>query len=997
MSPFRTIFFVLFLFVASWQPLIGQQPQQPNTENYYQGITLFEKGLYERSAEELEDFVAEFPAHPLAASASFYKIRSLSKVNPTQKREYYERFIQSRPNSVFAQKLLFELAEIAKKTGNYQRALSYYRQALRYNISNRQAARVYYWMAETAVQIGEAAKAREYFATLAGEYPQSEWAPKALYARGRLFLDDGSFEAASATFEELQERYPNKDITRRIGTALGESYYQQGRYNEALQALQAGLPYLEGGQKKKAILLIGESYNALGELDEASSTYLRYINLTEGTEQERAAHYGLGWVYHKQEIYHWAADEFALAAEGQDKIARKALYYKAVNEKLGGNYQQAIETFRTFGDRFKEGLWIEEAYYEWAITAYELGEYGESIQALLYLVRSDEELRWEGKIYTLLGQSYFANKEYTRALQAYDHAEQMADIPPEVKRQARYQKAWLLFLNQAYEEAQAIFENLYQQGEDTDITSKALFWSADSYFNQQQFGPAATEFRQFIQNNPNHKLTGAAYYSLGWSYFKMGEYRQAIDPFQRFLNDYEAPEIALFPYDIDTRLRLGDSYFAISNYEQAIQTYQQAAGDDPGGDYALFQIANSYYRAEQTYQAVSTFRRLLSTYPNSGLSEQAQYNIAYIYLNSGNYEQSIEEFQTVIENYDGTTWAALSQYNIGDAYYNAGEYENAAEAYQKVLQNYPNSDYVVEAANAIEYAQQAAGRVGSPDADTVSVLDTFIQNNPNAANARRLRFRQAEELMQTGDYINAIEAFEEFINTSDNQDLLPEAYSNLAIAYEQTNRSSNAIETYQTIIQEFTDSEEASEALIALGQMEYTNGNYQSAIDYYNRVIANGGSKLSAAHVGWGDALLALNEIEAAKEQYNSALNVKGSNAAAEIGIARAALQQENYSAATQRLTTVASSNTGQEGAQAQYLLGAAQQEQGNFNEAIEEFSKVRVLYEFYGNWVAKSIMGSAEAYIQLGNQGRARNMLQELIDQYPASTEAQRAGEMLD
>ena len=85
----------------------------------------------------------------------------------------------------------------------------------------------------------------------------------------------------------------------------------------------------------------------------------------------------------------------------------------------------------------------------------------------------------------------------------------------------------------------------------------------------------------------------------------------------------------------------------------------------------MFQVANSYYRANRTFEAVSTFRRLLRIYPFSKLREQAQYNVAYIYMTTGNNEQAIEEFETVINRYPGTEWAARAQYNIGDAHYNA--------------------------------------------------------------------------------------------------------------------------------------------------------------------------------------------------------------------------------------------------------------------------------------------------------------------------------------
>ncbi len=990
---------LLFLFaIVIVRPLKGQHPQEPPTENYQQGITLFEKGLYERSAEEFEDFISLHPSHALSVSAAYYRVRALSRVNSEHKAAYYQRFIQSHPNSVYAQKLLFDLAYEAKKEGNYKKALDYYKQVVVHKVTDDQKIRTYYRMAETAIKMGNLAMARRYFQIIYDTFPESEWAPKALYAKGRLFLKTQQFSAASETFELLIEAYPDKKITRRVSTALGEAYYKQGRYREALEALQDGLNYLAGDQKAKAVLLIAESYNALGKLDKASTAYLRYINLTKGTPAERTAHYGLGWVYFKQQIYHWAAREFAKAAEGNDLIARKALYYKAVNEKLGGRYQESLRTFRTFTDKYKKGPWFEKGYYEYAVTAYEMGRYGEAIQALLFLVRSDEELEWKGKVYTLLGQAYFANDEFTRALQAYKAAEQMTDIAPEVKRKARFQKAWLLFRGEAYEEAQDIFADLYQEAPETDIGKKALFWSADAYFNQDQFGPAASRFREFIKQFPAHELQGAARYSLGWSYFKMGEYAQAIDPFQSFLSNYEPPEIALFPYDVDTRLRLGDSYYALSNYEQAIDTYQKLVGSETGGDYALFQIANSYYRSEQNYRAVTTFRKLLEMYPNSPLREQAQYNIAYIYLNSGNYEQAIAELKKVIGNYPGTSWAALAQYNIGDAYYNAAQYEKAIAAYRKVLQNYPNSEYVIEAANAIEYAKAAANSGATAvNTDTTTAMETFIKKNPDAANTHKLLYEQALQLMQTGDFITAAKKLEKVIRSSDNEQMLTDAYLKLGKAYYNTNRVAQAIETYRTIVRQYSESEEAAAALVELGEINYAQRNYQAAIDYYNRVITNSSSQQLEAQVGWGDALLALNNWQSAQEHYQNALNLDADYAPARIGLARAALQQNNFSRAVELLSPVASTNTGAAGAEAQYLLGKAQLMSGDFKPALDSFSKVQVLYKFYDNWVAKSILGSAKAHIQLGNRAQAQKLLQELINQYPGTPPALRAQQMLE
>src|SRR5699024_6789629 len=748
------------IIIGSTVQLYAQEVQNPDSEHYRKGIELFDAGLYTEAAGELETFINNHKNHELALSASFYLTRARAREDSVNRQGYYKQFINEHPHSSLAPKLLFDLAKRMEEREQYREAIDYYTRAIDLGLQKPQAAKAYYWMAEAELNDGNSEQARAYFLKVAEDYSSTKWAPKALYARGRLFLSEENYDASSKTFELLKKRYPNADITRRTAMALGESYYQQGRYKEAIGAFQDAMPYLDEEMKTKAVLLIAESYNFLENFDEASAGYLRYIKRTKGTPEERAAHYGLGWLYNKQEIYHWAADEFEKASEGTDELARKAIYYKAVNEKLGSKYRVAMETFRGFGERFSEGPWVEKTYYEWAMTAYEMGNPSEAIEVLLPLVREEDSLDWGGKVYTLLGEAYFANEEFTRSIQAFEAAEEVTDVDPAVKREARFQKAWVQYSNQAYEAAQKIFQSLYDNVPGKKIGREALFWSADSYYNMEKYGPAAKQFAQFIQQYPSHELVGPANYSLGWSYFKMGQFKKAIDPLKTFLQKYEAPETALYPYDTDTRLRIGDAYYALGSYDQAMDMYQKVLGADPGGDYALFQIANSYYRSDRTYDAVTTFRRFLRTYPDSRLSQQAQYNIAYIYLNTGNYSQAVEEFKTVISKYPGTSWAARAQYNIGDTYYNAGDYEKAIAAYKVVMEKYPDSEYIIEAANGIQYAQLTAGEKDQ----SAEMLEEFMENNPDASMADRLRFRKADNMMQSGNYEAAIEEFQQYLD-----------------------------------------------------------------------------------------------------------------------------------------------------------------------------------------------------------------------------------------
>lgn len=986
--------FLLFsLSILVLSPSQAQDFQSPDTRLYEQGLTLYYDGFFEEATASFHRFEEAHPDHELTISTDFYLARSKTGADSSNIEAYYQEFILEYPGSDLSVVLLKDLGHRFTENRNYDQAIKYYNQAIDSWMGKEKAAETTYWVAEAAAENSDYPESRRYFLKLADDYPQSEWAPKALYARGRLYMSEAEYDSSSIAFELLKARYPNDPITRRLGTALGESYYLQARYDEAIEALDAQMIFLDEESKIKALFLMAEAHNYLGDYQEATKDYLQYIRLTEGTPKEAPAHYGLGWVYNRQGVYHWAAQSFEKAITGDDELSRKAMYYEAINHKLGGNYQRSMDTFVEFGDRYQSGLWVEEAYYEWAVSAFEGGNYDMAIETLVSLVRNQDQLKDPGKVYTMLGEAYFANAEYTRATQAFEEAEKVANIDPTLRRQARFQKAWILYRNQAYEQAQPVFEAVYAEDPTSDLGAEALFWSADCYYKLDQFSDAAKRFKTFVENFPENEMIGAARYSLGWSYFKTGDYALAVGPLEDFLNNYNPPPIALFPYDVDTKLRLGDAYYALGEYRKAIEFYNKAIGAEPGGDYAMFQVANSYYRSNRTFEAVSNFRRMLRIYPFSKLREQAQYNVAYIYLNTSNYGQAVEEFQTVINKYPGTEWAARAQYNIGDAFYNAGEYGRAIEAYQKVLNNYPKSRYIIEAINGIQYAQLSSG---GTDSSSV-ILEDFLSDNPQSSTADQLRYRTAVNVFQTGDYEGAIREFRQYLRVTNSDALAPEAYSNLGESYRQIGDMEKAIESYQTILDEYPEDDQVPSALTSLGLLYYEKGEFETSHTYFDRLHRTANRFAQEAYIGMGNASLALNQLEKARSEYQSALDINAANEAASVGLGKVAIAEQKYEEAVIILKPIAEKNTTEIGAEAQFYLGKLNQEQENFQKAVEEYARVKVLFEAFDNWVSLAMYHSAESNILLGNRGDALAILNEIVEYYPGTEAEGLARQLLD
>jgi tetratricopeptide (TPR) repeat protein len=321
-------------------------------------------------------------------------------------------------------------------------------------------------------------------------------------------------------------------------------------------------------------------------------------------------------------------------------------------------------------------------------------------------------------------------------------------------------------------------------------------------------------------------------------------------------------------------------------------------------------------------------------------------------------------------------------------FFNAGDNERAIEEYKKVLERYPRSELIIEAVNGIQFAQESLGREDTSN----EILEEFLQRNPQAGTADRLRFRQAERLLQTGDFENAVEAFRQFIRTSNNRRLIAEAWFNLGDAFKRLGNNENAKDAYQTVITEHSGSDFHNPALFELAGMNMRAGNYQEAIELFETLARRSRSYRIEANTGIGNANLALSRYARAKEFFERATELDPDNDNALLGLAKVAMNMNQRGEALEMFTLIADRNNADAGAEAQYLAGRIHQQNRNHEAAIRAFSNVRLFYGGYDEWVSKSMLGSAESNIAVGNRVEADRIIERIIEQYPGTDIARRA-----
>jgi tol-pal system protein YbgF len=86
------------------------------------------------------------------------------------------------------------------------------------------------------------------------------------------------------------------------------------------------------------------------------------------------------------------------------------------------------------------------------------------------------------------------------------------------------------------------------------------------------------------------------------------------------------------------------------------------------------------------------FQEFLRLFPESNLSDNAQYWLAESYYAENNYQQAISEFKKVIEDYPQGDKKSAALLKIGFSFQNLGDDLNARKNLNQVITGYPNSE-----------------------------------------------------------------------------------------------------------------------------------------------------------------------------------------------------------------------------------------------------------------------------------------------------------------
>ncbi|MBO4434558.1 MAG: tetratricopeptide repeat protein [Bacteroidales bacterium] len=614
--------------------------------------------------------------------------------------------------------------------------------------------------------------------------------------------------AASADY---LEKWPESILASQVRFQRAVKFFGDENYEGAANEFRlVGRNQVEPSQVAEYTFKKGYSAFATGDIFAAEKILMVSSELPV-SDYTAPTWYSLGFLEYSRKNFITASQWFEKAAQ-DPRFTRDANYYILECRFMEKDYDYVVSFGEDLFDKIPEdrqphmARLMSESYFILSKDSPMAGEYtqkaNEYSQKIIPSSRSD---------YFYLGTfKYSALQDWQGAV---DNFNCMVEFSDSLGQLANYQMGYSYIQLRNKVAALDSFRDASKLSFDKDVQEDAMFNYAKLAFD---INHDSSVFREYL----------AAYSGLNkgdsiYSYMAMAALSE---------HDYEA---AVEAYDKIERLDPGQQ----SNYMKAyflracqliesgswrlaapLLKYSAYYSDrhDPFNQLARYWQAESCYRDGKYKEARGILNDLYNLSALDGQPEGnlISYHLAYTYFMDGDYQNALRWFDNYIES-DDEQFAADAMVRVGDCYFFQRDYSIAITAYELKIGSYPDAQDL--------YPYYRAGL------------------------AAGLLEEQDEKIRLLSPVKSA----------SSSLPYWPESMYELGKAYASVGDTENAVRTFRLLRTGAIDPDYTSRALLELGTISRSKGEFEEALSYYKTVVEQGGHYVE-------DALLAIESIYSA-------------------------------------------------------------------------------------------------------------------------------------
>jgi TolA-binding protein len=556
--------------------------------------------------------------------------------------------------------------------------------------------------------------------------------------------------------------------------------------------------------------------------------------------------------------------------------------------------------------------------------------------------------------------------------------------------------------------------------------------SAVKLQNKGEYKLAAEQWTEFIHKYPADARVDRAFHYLGVCYLQSNQVETALQCFETVVKHYPKCELLEATY-----LHLGVAQFKLGQagkgemYDAAAATFETLLQKYPQGPYvaqALLNRGDSLYHRDKKREAVALYARLVEKFPDDKLLADALYALGVTQEELNQPEEAGKAYDAFLKKFAENPLAAEVIMRRGETLFSAGQYQAAADwfaaaaardgftladhatvrqaaalarlknyadaaaLYAALPGKYPQSRYAATANLLAGKCYYLAGKYAEARKELGKVL---AGGGDSAAEAAHW---MARSLLKESKPAEAAAIVDKALSTAAKGPQEPQLLMDRADAvYDLPERCKEAPALYAAVAESFPHDAVAQQALYMAGFAALGQGDYQAALKHARAFLAAyPDHELTAdvTHVA-AESSIQLGQFDEAGKLFEQLLQKYPQHADAEAWKVRRGLSlflQKKYAETIAVLQPLLAGIHAPDAlAEAHYLVGSSQAEQGQLAEAARSLEASLAAQPAWRQ-ADDTLLALANVEQRLNKLEPARAHLGKLIADFPQSPLLDRA-----
>lgn len=984
-SILKNFIAVALLTLASYSVSAQKEINQYEPEaTFERGLMFFENKHYASALECFEHYIAtsDNKNEQNVVTAKYYEAVSSLLLGNSKGKTKIITFVKENPTSLMADHANFLYANTLFKEKKYRDAVKIYKNINKESLSVNEEYECRFKEAYCYYQTNEASKAAPIFRDLAKT--NNQFRDDARYYFAHILYINKKHDDALKYFNVLTKNNKYKDIAN---TYILQINFDKGNYSEVAQNGDEILNKSKKKRKADIALMLAESWHQQG--DYAKS--LEYYNIATGSSSRklpREVEFKIGFCKMKTKDYNGAIEHFAKVTDGKDELGQYGSYYMAQCYTFTKQDKFARNTFyKAYKMNFNDTL-SKNALFNYAVLSFIPGidPFHETTNVLNEYIKNNPDADNISDLQDIVIHLLLNSNDYNKALKTIDEYSNISPELENIQSQLTYNLGIQYYEDGKYKDAIKYFKkSADNKNTDAKIKAEALFWLADSYYQNNDAANAAKTYLTFIKapKASSTEIYPLAYYNLGYISINQGDFENASSRFKEFINIDKSSDK---DRQSDSWLRIGDCYFIQRQYNNAITSYSNAMKtSNKNIDYAYYQQAMGYGALGKTNEKINCLNIITSRYEKSPFYDKALYEIGMAYLGTNDNRSAIASFDKIVNEKPRSTYARKALMKTGMIYYNNNENDKALERLKNVVAQYPNTDESREALNIISNIYR--------DKNDIQAYFNYLKDNKletiSIDKQDSLSFKTLEEFYSKRNYAEALKGVKQYLeNYPEGAYLLKVHY--IAMKSMENSDNKEGIRTHIEYIINQPDNDYTDNALLLIARIDYDNSEYSSSATHYERLIkiTENQQIMTEATEGSMKSYYFNDEYDKAIEKANQLIamtdiSVNQKNQANYI-LGKSYFDKNDFNEALKYFEICTSIDNTETGAECGYYSAVCLYNLNKYDEAEEKVFDVSDNYSTYIYWTARAFIILSDVYVAKDNAFQAKETLKSVIENYP-------------